>query len=354
MQIKIGPRTVGDGCRPFFIAEMSGNHNQSLQTALEIVARAAESGADAIKLQTFTPNTLTLDSHRSEFFINDEQSIWHGMRLWDLYQQAYTPWEWHQPIFARARELGLACISTVFDKRSVDFLDGLNADALKIASFELIHLPLIRDAASINRPIIISTGMASRDEIEDAVNSVRRAGNSQLVLLKCTSSYPARAEDANLATIADLKRSFGCLVGLSDHTMSSGVAVAAVTLGACIVEKHVTLSRSAGGVDASFSLEPHEFKSMVAQASEAYSAIGAVKYDRVSSEQASYWERPSIYAVADIRKGDKFSVENVRVIRPGGGLSPKYYDKLIGLTAATSIERGCPVKETMIETRMEP
>ncbi|MBL8642581.1 MAG: pseudaminic acid synthase, partial [Rhodospirillaceae bacterium] len=276
MKLKIGGQTLGPGHKPYILAEMSGNHNHSLDTALQIVDAAAACGADAIKLQTYTPDTLTLNSHKPEFFLPAEGSIWKGMRLWDLYKDAYTPWEWHAPIFERARKLGLGCISTAFEGTSVDLLRELNVDAIKIASFELINLPLIKAAASIGKPIILSTGMATQAEIADAVNTVRAAGNSDMILLKCTSSYPALPEDANLMTIPDIATKFGCLVGLSDHTMSNTGVIASVALGAVLIEKHFTLSRAVEGPDSSFSLEPAEFQGMVQAAQEAAASLGAV------------------------------------------------------------------------------
>ena len=273
MTINIGGRPIGQEHPPFVIAEMSGNHNQSLERALEIVEAAAKAGAHAIKLQTYTADTITLDVRGGSFEINDSNSLWAGKNLYDLYKQAHTPWHWHGPIIERARELGILCFSSPFDESAVDFLENLNVPAYKIASFENNHLPLIRKAASTGKPLIISTGMATLGELDQAVSTAREAGCNQLILLKCTSTYPATPENTNISTIPHLKKLFGVEVGLSDHTLGVGVSVASVALGASIIEKHFTLSRADGGVDSAFSLEPHELNSLVVESERAWQAL---------------------------------------------------------------------------------
>lgn len=287
MEIRIGNRTIGNNRPPFIIAEMSGNHNQSLERALEIVEAATNSGVHALKLQTYTADTMTLDLSEREFFINDPKSLWKGKSLYDLYKEAYTPWEWHKPIFDRCKELGIICFSTPFDETAVDFLETLNASAYKIASFENNHLPLIRKAALTGKPLIISTGMATVAEMDETVRAAREAGCKELILLKCTSTYPASPEDSNVLTIPHMKDLFNCPVGLSDHTMGIGVAVAGVALGATVIEKHFTLSRADGGVDSAFSMEPEEMKQLVEETQKAWQALGRVSYDKTEKEKAS-------------------------------------------------------------------
>lgn len=340
---------MGQGCRPYIIADMSANHGHSLETALRIVEAAAVGGADAIKLQTFTAETLTFNADTPNFTIPSDGNPWGGMRLWDLYQEASMPWEWHEPLFRRARDLGLGCISTAFDASSVAFLSELDIDAYKIASFELINLSLLRCTAATGKPVIVSTGMGTLDEIAEAVATVRDAGNNRLALLKCTSAYPTAISDCHLATIPDLLARFSCPVGLSDHTLGNTAVQCAVALGACVIEKHLTLDRAAGGPDADFSLEPHEFKAMSALAHEAFAALGAVHYGPTPSEAASHWERPSIHVVRDVAEGSRLSAEDIRIIRPGGGMLPKFYDSVIGRRARTSISAGKPLLESMID-----
>lgn len=329
--------------KPFIIAEMSGNHNQSLARALAIVDAAAAAGVDALKIQTYTADTMTLDLNEREFRISDPQSLWYGRSLYDLYQEAYTPWEWHAPIFARCREKGIIGFSTPFDASSVDFLEQLDMPFYKIASFENIDLPLIAKVAATGKPIIMSTGMAGVEELAEAVATARQHGCPELVLLKCTSSYPASPEDSNLRTIPHLRELFQCKVGLSDHTLGLGVAAAAIALGACVVEKHFTLSRAEGGVDAAFSLEPQEMKQLVAECQRAFQALGRVSYQRTKAEEKSLQFRRSLYVVQDMRKGERFSAENVRAIRPGLGLAPKYLSVILGKQAACHIARGTPL-----------
>lgn len=348
-EIDIQNRKIGSQHKPFIIAEMSGNHNQSLERALEIVDQVAEAGADAIKLQTYTADTMTLKSSKPDFMINEETSLWFGKDLYALYQQAHTPWEWHEPIFERAKKKGLIAFSSAFDETAVDFLESLNVPAYKIASFENIDIPLISKIAKTGKPIIISTGLASLAEIDEAVQCARKHGCEQLVLLKCTSSYPASPAQSNLKTIPHLAQMMHCPVGLSDHTLGMGAAVASVALGACVIEKHVTLSRSEGGVDAAFSMEPSELAIMVEECNHAWQAIGDVFYGRTESEEQSLCFRRSIYFSANAKAGEKLSEANVRVIRPGHGLAPKYLEKLMGKTLKNDVESGTPLTWDCIE-----
>ena len=343
MTIEIAGRSIGADHPPFVIAEMSGNHNQSLERALEIVEAAAKAGAHAIKLQTYTADTMTLDVRGGSFEINDPNSLWSGKNLHDLYKLAYTPWEWHGPIMERARELGLICFSSPFDESAVDFLLDLNVPAFKIASFENNHLPLIEKAASTGRPLIISTGMATLGELDQAVTTARDAGCEQLILLKCTSTYPASPEKTNISTIPHLKQLFGAEVGLSDHTMGVGVSVASVALGASVIEKHFTLSRADGGVDSAFSLEPHELKSLVVESERAWQALGEVTYGPTDAERNSLVFRRSIYVSEDISEGEFFTSKNLRIVRPGDGAPPYLLKDLIGKSARRAYERGTPL-----------
>ena len=345
--IRISGKEIGSGQPPFIVAEMSGNHNQSLATAMDIIHAIAHCGAHAVKLQTYTADVLTINEWHDEFFI-PASSPWKGQSLYELYRRACTPYEWHEDLFKHARDCGLPVFSTPFDEAGIDFLETLGAPAYKIASFENNHLALIRRAAATGKPLIISTGMATLAELDDAVTAARQSGCRDLILLKCVSAYPAPAADMNLATIPHLKQLFDCEVGLSDHTRGSGIAVAAVALGACMIEKHVTLSRAAGGVDASFSAEPDELAELVAQTWRAWQAVGGVHYGLTESEKSSAVYRRSVYAVADIRAGDVLTAANIRVIRPGLGLAPKYYDVLIGKTADVDISRGTPMNWNMI------
>jgi pseudaminic acid synthase len=341
--ITVDGTTIGNGNPPFIIAEMSGNHNQSLERALEIVKAAAKAGAHALKLQTYTADTITLDVEDGEFYISDSDNLWQGRSLHKLYQQAYTPWEWHKPIFDRCRELGLICFSTPFDETAVDFLETLHVPAYKIASFENIHIPLIRKVAATGKPMIISTGMASIAELDEAVSAAKEAGCSQLVLLKCTSTYPATPESTNILTIPHLRDMFGVQVGLSDHTMGIGVAVASVALGATIIEKHFTLSRADGGVDSSFSLEPDELKSLVVETERAWQALGKISYGPTEKEKVSMQFRRSLYVANDMKTGELFTPENLRIVRPGLGLPPKYFELLLGRKVKRDVIKGTPV-----------
>ncbi len=335
--------TIGVKNKPFIIAEMSGNHNQSLERALEIVEAAAKSGAHALKLQTYTADTLTLDVKEGEFFIDDKDSLWEGKSLYELYQEAYTPWEWHKPIMDRANELGILCFSTPFDETAVDFLEELNVPTYKIASFENTHLPLIKKVAATGKPMIISTGMASVAELDETVRTVREAGCKQFVLLKCTSTYPASPENSNVLTIPHMRKLFDCEVGLSDHTMGVGAAVAAVAHGATVIEKHFTLRRADGGVDSAFSLEPEEMKSLVIETERAWQSLGKVDYGPTDAEKSSLTFRRSLYIAEDMKQGDVLNEENLRIIRPGLGLPPKYYEVVLGRRVNRDVKKGAPL-----------
>lgn len=337
---KIGNFDIGLNHKPFVIAEMSGNHNQSLERAFEIVDAAALAGAHAIKLQTYTADTITM---KGAYTINDEKSLWNGKELHDLYKEAYTPWEWHKPIFDRAKAKGLLAFSSPFDETAVDFLESLNVPVYKIASFENTHLPLIRKVARTGKPVIVSTGVSSISDIDETVRLLRKEGCNNFVLLKCTSTYPATPENTNLITIPHLSELHKCIVGISDHTMGIGVSVAAVALGARIIEKHFTLKRSDGGVDSAFSLEPDELKSLVIESERAFLALGEVKYGIQKAEEKSVFFKRSIYVSKDIKVGEKFSENNLRIIRPGNGIAPKYWDEIIGRTAKKDYSTGKPL-----------
>ncbi len=348
MNIKIGNRKIGGDAAPFVIAEMSGNHNQSIDRAFEIVDAAAEAGAHAIKLQTYTADTMTIDKKDGEFYIDDPKSLWHGSCLHDLYKVAYTPWEWHEPIMKRAAEKGILCFSSPFDFTAVDFLETLNVPCYKIASFENTDIPLIKKAASTGKPIIISTGLATVAEISDAVAAIRSCGNEQIILLKCTSNYPAEPENANVITIPHMRDLFECEIGLSDHTTGIGVALAAVTLGASVVEKHFTLRRADGGVDSAFSLEPEELKSLVVESERAARASGKITYGPSEAEKPSLQFRRTLYVVEAMKAGDELTEKNLRSIRPGLGISPANMDLALGKKVNRDIERGTPFNWDLI------
>lgn len=339
----IGNRPLGPEHPPFIIAEMSGNHNASLARALAIVDAAADAGADALKLQTYTADTMTLPVAAPGFRIDDRDSLWHGEHLHELYQKAHTPWDWHRPILERARARGMVCFSSPFDATAVDFLESLAVPCYKIASFECVDLPLIRRVAATGKPVIMSTGMATLAELEEAVAAARGAGCRHLALLKCTSTYPAPADHTNLRTIPHLRELFDCEVGLSDHTMGIGVAVAAVALGATVIEKHFTLARADGGVDSAFSLEPAELRSLVVETRRARAALGRVTYGATDGDRKSLVHRRSLYVAADVRAGETLTPANVRSIRPGLGLAPKHYDAVLGRTVRRDLARGTPL-----------
>ena len=338
--MQIGDKKIGPTEKPFIIAEMSGNHNQSLERALKIVDLAAEAGADAVKLQTYTPDTMTLDIHTGEFFIESDTNLWQGQSLYNLYKKAYTPWEWHEAIFNRCKEHGMVAFSSPFDETAVDFLETLNVPAYKIASFENVDIPLIKKVAATGKPIIISTGMASIAELDEAVQAVKSQGNDKIILLKCTSTYPAAPENSNISTIPHLRELFGMDVGLSDHTMGVGVSIGAVTLGAVVVEKHFTTSRADGGVDSSFSLEPLELKMLVEETKRAWQSIGHIKYGPTDAEKPSLDHRRTLYIGKDLQRGDVLTKENVRIIRPGLGLPPKYFELVIGKAVKQDVKKG--------------
>jgi pseudaminic acid synthase len=339
-EIRIAGRAIGRAHRPFVIAEMSGNHNQSLERALHIVEAAAKTGAHALKIQTYTPDTMTLDLNEREFRISDPKSPWAGSSLYKLYGEAYTPWEWHEPIFKRARELDIIPFSTPFDDSAVDFLEKLEVPCYKIASFENTDLPLIRRVAATGKPLIISTGMASIAELDDTVRAAREAGCRDLILLKCTSTYPATPANTNIVTIPHLREMFGCEVGLSDHTMGVGVSVASVSLGATVVEKHFTLSRADGGVDSTFSMEPAEMSQLVVETERAWQALGHVSYGATQAELKSLQFRRSLYVTADLEPGAVLDAGNLRAIRPGLGLPPKFLPQVLGKRVNRKVARG--------------
>lgn len=342
-EITIAGRKIGKNYRPFIIAEMSGNHNQSLERALAIIEAAAECGVDAIKLQTYTADTMTLDLSEGEFYIDDDNSLWKGSSLYDLYKQAYTPWEWHKPIFERCKELGLIVFSTPFDESAVNFLEDLDVPCYKVASFENTDLTLIKKIASIGKPMIISTGMATVAELDETVKAVREAECKDLILLKCTSTYPASPQNTNILTIPHMKELFNCQVGLSDHTMGVGVAVASVALGATVIEKHFTLSRADGGVDSVFSLEPNEMKALVVECERAWQALGKVYYGPTNKEKSSLKFKRSLYVTKDMEAGETFTKENIRPIRPGLGLPTKYYEIFLGKKVSKNVKKGTPL-----------
>jgi pseudaminic acid synthase len=339
---------VSTESHPFIIAEMSGNHNQSLERALEIVESAAKAGAHALKIQTYKADTMTLDINQGEFYISDPSSLWAGNSLYQLYQEAYTPWEWHKPIFDRCQELGMIGFSTPFDESAVDFLESLQVPLYKIASFENTDLPLIRKVAQTGKPMIISTGMATIAELDETVRTAREAGCQDLILLKCTSTYPANPENTNLLTIPHLRDLFNVQVGLSDHTMGIGAAIASVALGATVIEKHFTLSRAEGGVDSAFSMEPEEMRQLVVESERAWQALGKITYGATEAETGSLKFRRSLYIAQDMKAGEVFTTKNLRAVRPGLGLPPKYYDNILGKVAKQDVRRGTPVSWEII------
>ena len=345
----IGNQTISRKHKPFIIAEMSGNHNQSLDRALKIVEEAAKSGVSMLKLQTYTADTITINSKNSDFVISDEKSLWKGKSLYDLYKEAHTPWEWQEKIIKRANELNMLCFSTPFDETAVDFLEKINVPAYKISSFENVHLPLIKKVAQTGKPVIISTGLATKIEIDEAVQTLKKAGGNHFALLKCTSAYPASPANSNILTIPDLRKNYNCEVGLSDHTVGIGAALAAISHGATIIEKHFTLDRNDGGVDSSFSIEPEEMKILVKESVNAWKSLGKISYGPTESEIGGIKLRRSIYVVEDINVGEKLTKRNIRIIRPGKGLSPKYYEDLLGREIKQKVGKGTALKWEMIK-----
>lgn len=344
----IGDRQIGSGVPPLIVAELSGNHQQDFQAALKMIDAAASAGVDAIKLQTYTADSMTLDCDTQDFIIGESDSLWQGQNLYQLYQQAATPWEWHQALFARATELGLLAFSSPFDAAAVDFLEGLDVPCYKIASFELTDLPLLKKVARTGKPVILSTGMASFAEIRQAVQAIQSCDNQQIILLQCTSTYPAQVADSNIRMIAQLQQDFQLLSGLSDHTRGINVALGAVALGACLIEKHFVLDRGAGGVDAAFSIEPDELSLLVRGAREVFQSLGGVHYGPQLHEKNALKYRRSIYVVQNIAKSETFTEENIRVIRPAFGLAPEHYESILGKTAARDIPRGTALQWSMI------
>jgi len=351
--IKIDNKRISPDAPPFVIAELSGNHNQSLDRALAIVDAAAKTGVDCVKLQTYTADTITLDLKEREFYISDPSSPWYGQSLYELYEKAHTPWEWHKPIIERCNKLGLLCFSSPFDHTAVDFLEELDVPAYKIASPENVDIPLIRKVASTGKPVIISSGMATEEELTEAVEVAKSTGRGEVILLKCTTAYPADASDANLMTIPNMRERFGVDVGLSDHTLGVGVAIASVALGAVMIEKHFTLSRGDGGVDSSFSLEPYEMKTLVEESRRAWKSLGKPVYGPCKSEKKSFIGRRSLYITKDIKAGDTLTHDNVRSIRPGLGLLPKYIDKVIGRKVNRDVNKGTPLDWTICDLHKE-
>lgn len=341
--MKIGNYHIGQNYKPFIIAEMSGNHNHSLERALKIIETAAKCGADALKLQTYTADTITINQRGGLFDIMDDTSLWKNRNLYELYQEAHTPWEWHEAMFKCAADNGIICFSTPFDDTAVDFLENLGTPAHKIASFENNHFPLLKKVAKTGKPVIMSTGASTLANLDEAVAVLRENGCKDLVLLKCTSNYPANPENSNVRTIPHMRELFQCEIGLSDHTMGIGVPCAAVTLGATVIEKHFCLSRAEGGVDSAFSLEPDELKLLVIETERAWQSLGTIQYGVQDSEKRSLLFKRSIYVVKDIKAGETFTEENIRVIRPGDGMPPKYYEGLLGKTNTVDLERGTPL-----------
>lgn len=341
--MKIGNYQIGQNHKPFIIAEMSGNHNHSLERALKIIETAAKCGADALKLQTYTADTITINQRGGLFDIKDDTSLWKNRNLYELYQEAHTPWEWHEAMFKCAADNNIICFSTPFDDTAVDFLESLGTPAHKIASFENNHFPLLKKVAKTGKPVIMSTGASTLANLDEAVSVLRENGCKDLVLLKCTSNYPASPENSNVRTIPHMRELFQCEIGLSDHTMGIGVPCAAVTLGATVIEKHFCLSRAEGGVDSAFSLEPDELKSLVIETERAWQSLGQVQYGVQESEKKSLLFKRSIYVVKDIKAGESFTKDNIRVIRPGDGMAPKYYEGLLGRIANIDFKEGTPL-----------
>ena len=348
--IKIDKINIGLNSKPVIIAEMSANHNHSLDRALKIVESVASTGVQMLKLQTYTADTMTLDIDDGDFLIKDK-NLWTGQTLHQLYKKAYTPWEWHEPIMKKAKKLGMLCFSSAFDASAVDFLEKLNVPAYKVASFENTDLPLIKKIAETGKPVIVSTGMATLKEIEEVVETIKSSGCKKYVLLKCTSAYPASSENSNILTIPDLRKLFNCEVGLSDHTLGIGSALTAVAHGATVIEKHFTLRRSDGGVDSAFSIEPQEMKILVNEAESAWRSLGKISYGPTELEKPSLKFRRSLYVAEDIQINEKFTEKNLRIIRPGHGLAPKYYNQVLGCAVNGKLKKGTAVKWDYLTTK---
>lgn len=349
--IKLKNIKIGKGFKPVIVAEMSGNHNHSLDRALKIVEAAAKSGATMLKLQTYTADTMTINSNKKDFYISDKKNLWYGKNLYQLYKTSYTPWEWHAKIKKKCDQLGIIFFSTPFDETAVDFLESLNVEIYKIASFENNHLPLIKKVALTKKPVIISTGLASKREINEAVKVLKSNGCTKFILMKCTSEYPATNANSNITTIPDLEKSFKCDVGLSDHTKGIGTSLAAVAHGAVLIEKHFTLKRSDGGVDSDFSIEPNELKKLVDESFNVWESLGSVFYGPSKSEIKSLKFRRSIYFTRNLKKGEIISNKNVRIIRPGFGLQPRFLEKILGKTVIKNISKGTPVSWPLIKKK---
>jgi pseudaminic acid synthase len=347
MDIEVCNHIIGWNHKPFIIAEMSGNHNQSIDRALQIVDAAAEAGAHALKLQTYTADTMTI---KGALTIRDKNSLWDGQELHSLYKMAYTPWEWHEAIFDRARKKGLIAFSSPFDETAVDFLDTLNAPLYKIASFENTHHPLLRKVAQTGKPVIMSTGVSSLEDILESINVLKHAGCENIILLKCTSTYPASPENSNLRTIPDMYKKYKCTIGLSDHTMGIGVSIAAVALGARVIEKHFTLNRADGGVDSAFSIEPSEMKSLVIETERAFLSLGKIQHGVQAAEEESMQFKRSIFVSTNIKKGEKLGPENLKIIRPSTGLAPKHWDAVVGKLAKMDLKAGTPLNWENIQS----
>jgi N-acetylneuraminate synthase len=347
-EINIGNKLVGSKHKPFIIAELSANHGQSLEKALRLVDAAAEVGADAIKLQTYTADTITIDVRKNEFFIDDPDSLWQGISLYELYQKAMTPWQWHKEIFERATSLGMTFFSTPFDDTAVDFLESLSVPCYKIASFENIDHGLLKKVARTNKPVIMSTGMASLEELTESVAVLKENGCKDLILLKCTSSYPAEPIDANIVTISKLRELFGCQIGLSDHTLGLGVSVASVALGATVIEKHFVLDRNDNDIDSAFSLEPEELKNLIVETKRAWQSLGEVSFTPTPKEVKSQKHRRSLYICEDLKAGDVLNEKNLRSIRPGLGLAPKHLDEVLGKAVKQNVAKGTALSWELI------
>lgn len=345
--ITIDGKQIGPGHKPYVVAEISGNHNGDINRALELIELAADAGADAVKLQTYTPDTMTIDCQENDFQVKG--GLWDGYSLYDLYQWAHTPWAWHEALFKKAKEVGITIFSTPFDESAVDFLEALNAPAYKIASFEVVDLPLIKKVAQTGKPVIISTGMATLEEIDDAVKTLKQHGCEDIIVLHCISSYPAPIEQANILTIPEIASRFNVVSGLSDHTLSNIASVTSVALGAHFIEKHFIQKRSDGGPDCAFSLEPEELRSLCNDTNDAYLALGQAGFELKQAEKSSTVFRRSLYVVEDVKQGDKFTAKNVRRIRPGHGLAPKYLDRILGKTATRDIKRGTAMQFDLVD-----